>query len=62
MATFSGGETGMSKIASNDEWLAARLELLEDEKAFQKARDDLAHRRRDLPYRQDWVRRHDEYL
>jgi predicted dithiol-disulfide oxidoreductase (DUF899 family) len=52
----------MSKIASNDEWLAARLELLEDEKAFQKVRDDLARRRRDLPYRQDWVRRHDEYL
>jgi predicted dithiol-disulfide oxidoreductase (DUF899 family) len=41
----------MSKIASNDEWLAARLELLQDEKAFQKARDDLARRRRDLPWR-----------
>ena len=68
----------MSKIASNDEWLAARLELLEDEKSFQKARDDLARRRRelpwrkmdteylfdgedDLPYRQDWIKRHDEY-
>ena len=41
----------MRKNASNDEWLAARLELLEDEKMFQKARDDLARRRRELPWR-----------
>jgi len=73
MTTFSGGGTGTSKIVSNDDWLAARLQLLEEEKAFQKVRDDLARRRRDLPwrkinteddlpYRQDWVKRHDEYL
>jgi len=41
----------MNDIVSNDEWLAARLDLLEDEKAFQKARDELARKRRDLPWR-----------
>src|SRR5258707_6117681 len=34
------------------EWLAARLELLEDEKALTRRSDELARRRRELP----WVR------
>jgi len=41
----------MSKIVDNDTWLAARKDLLKEEKAFQKARDELARKRRDLPWR-----------
>lgn len=41
----------MSKIVDNDAWLAARRELLEEEKAFQKTRDELAQKRRSLPWR-----------
>jgi predicted dithiol-disulfide oxidoreductase (DUF899 family) len=41
----------MNKIVDTDAWLAARKELLDEEKAFQTARDDLAKRRRDLPWR-----------
>ena len=41
----------MSNIVDNDAWLAARKELLEEEKAFQKARDELARKRRELPWR-----------
>ncbi|HSY21275.1 MAG TPA: DUF899 family protein, partial [Polyangiaceae bacterium] len=37
---------------TRDEWLAARLELLEAEKAFTRHGDELARRRRALP----WVR------
>ena len=37
------------KIASRDEWLDARKALLDEEKAFQAARDRLAERRRELP-------------
>ncbi len=38
-----------SKIVSREEWLAARLELLEREKAFTRERDELSRRRRELP-------------
>ena len=41
----------MSRIVDNDAWLAARKELLDEEKALQKARDALAQKRRDLPWR-----------
>lgn len=41
----------MHKIATDDEWLAARRKLLGDEKSFQKARDALARQRRELPWR-----------
>ncbi len=41
----------MSKIASDEDWLEARRSLLADEKTFQVARDELAARRRDLPWR-----------
>jgi predicted dithiol-disulfide oxidoreductase (DUF899 family) len=41
----------MSNIVDNDTWLAARKDLLDEEKAFQKARDELAQKRRELPWR-----------
>lgn len=41
----------MHRIATKDDWLAARLESLEEEKAFQRGRDELAKKRRDLPWR-----------
>jgi predicted dithiol-disulfide oxidoreductase (DUF899 family) len=37
------------KIVSHDEWLKARKALLDDEKRFTHARDDLSRRRRELP-------------
>ncbi|MCI0633420.1 MAG: DUF899 domain-containing protein [Actinobacteria bacterium] len=45
------------KTATRDEWLAARLELLEEEKALTRRSDELARRRRELP----WVRMEKEY-
>ncbi len=39
-------------IASHEDWLKARLALLEDEKDLVRRSDALAHRRRELP----WVR------
>jgi predicted dithiol-disulfide oxidoreductase (DUF899 family) len=41
----------MATIASDEEWLAARRALLEEEKALQRARDQLAEKRRRLPWR-----------
>jgi predicted dithiol-disulfide oxidoreductase (DUF899 family) len=37
------------KIASKDEWLAARVALLKKEKAFDRERDALSAERRNLP-------------
>ncbi|MDB5329434.1 MAG: hypothetical protein JWP03_585, partial [Phycisphaerales bacterium] len=45
------------KVASRDEWLAARLELLEAEKEHTRQSDELARRRQELP----WVRIEKEY-
>src|SRR5438093_10854507 len=42
---------------TRDEWLAARLELLEAEKALTRRGDELARRRHELP----WVRIDKEY-
>lgn len=39
----------LPKIASRDEWVAARKRLLDEEKAFTKQRDALSARRRELP-------------
>jgi predicted dithiol-disulfide oxidoreductase (DUF899 family) len=36
-------------VASRDEWLTARLELLEQEKQAMKAQDAVTARRRQLP-------------
>ena len=45
-------------IATHDEWLAARLELLTAEKEHTRLGDDVARRRRDLP----WVRVDADYV
>jgi predicted dithiol-disulfide oxidoreductase (DUF899 family) len=44
-------------IGTREEWLAARLALLKDEKALTRRSDKLARRRQDLP----WVRVDKEY-
>ena len=41
----------MATIATDKEWLAARHALLQEEKALQRARDQLAEKRRRLPWR-----------
>jgi predicted dithiol-disulfide oxidoreductase (DUF899 family) len=38
------------QVVSHDEWLAARTQLLAEEKAFTRLRDQLSKRRRDLPW------------
>ena len=48
----------LPKIASKEEWLKARKELLTDEKALTHARDALAAKRRELP----WVKIEKSYL
>jgi predicted dithiol-disulfide oxidoreductase (DUF899 family) len=45
------------KIGTRDEWRAARLELLEDEKALTRRSDELARQRQELP----WVRIDEDY-
>jgi predicted dithiol-disulfide oxidoreductase (DUF899 family) len=45
------------RTGTREEWLAARLELLEAEKALTRRSDELARRRQDLP----WVRIDKEY-
>jgi predicted dithiol-disulfide oxidoreductase (DUF899 family) len=45
------------RIASRDEWLNARIALLEEEKEFTRRSDELARRRQDLP----WVRIDKDY-
>src|ERR671929_1607281 len=45
------------RIGTREEWLAARLELLKDEKALTHRSDELARRRQELP----WVRIDEEY-
>jgi predicted dithiol-disulfide oxidoreductase (DUF899 family) len=46
------------KIGTRDEWLAARLDLLDAEKALTRRSDELARRRQELP----WVRIDKEYV
>ena len=38
------------KIVNHDEWIAARKAYLAEEKAFSRARDALAKKRRELPW------------
>src|SRR5215472_179712 len=45
------------KTGTREEWLAARLEMLEAEKELTRRSDDLARRRQELP----WVRINKEY-
>jgi predicted dithiol-disulfide oxidoreductase (DUF899 family) len=37
-------------VVSNEQWLECRKKLLEQEKEFSKLRDQLARRRRELPW------------
>ena len=46
------------KVVSTEEWLKARRALLAKEKEFNRLRDDLSARRRDLP----WERVAKQYL
>src|SRR5262249_59604887 len=52
-----GDRTMPHQIASREEWLAARLALLKEEKELTRRSDDLARRRQQLP----WVRADKEY-
>ena len=45
------------KIVSQEEWLAARVRLLKEEKELTRRSDELARRRQELP----WVRVDKEY-
>src|SRR2546429_908130 len=45
------------KTGTREEWLAARLELLKEEKELTRRSDDMARRRQELP----WVRIDKEY-
>jgi predicted dithiol-disulfide oxidoreductase (DUF899 family) len=47
----------MAKTGTREEWLAARLELLEAEKALTRRSDEVARQRQELP----WVRLDKEY-
>jgi predicted dithiol-disulfide oxidoreductase (DUF899 family) len=47
----------LHKVASRDDWLAARLELLEAEKELTRRSDEVARQRQELP----WVRIGKEY-
>lgn len=53
MKTTSAGH----KIASREEWLAARMELLKAEKALTRRSDEVAKQRQELP----WVRIEKDY-
>jgi predicted dithiol-disulfide oxidoreductase (DUF899 family) len=46
------------KVASHDEWLAARKEFLVKEKEFTRLRDELSRKRRELP----WERVEKQYV
>ena len=46
------------KVVSHDEWLAARGQLLAEEKEFTRLRDRLSQRRRELP----WERVEENYV
>ena len=45
------------KTGTREQWLAARLDLLEEEKELTRRSDELARRRQELP----WVRIDKEY-
>ena len=42
------------KIATRDEWMAARLELLDAEKALTRRGDEFARQRQKLPWVKKW--------
>ncbi len=52
------GVSSPHPVVSREQWLAARTALLAEEKKFSSLRDDLARRRRELP----WVKIEKQYL
>src|SRR5215467_9763476 len=54
---MSTNATTQHRIATHDEWLEQRLQLLKDEKELTRRSDELARRRQGLP----WVRIDTEY-
>jgi len=57
MPSYDSDPIQQHPVVSRDEWLAARLQLLEQEKAFNQSRDALTQARRGLP----WVRLEKQY-
>src|SRR5271165_2065312 len=49
MAT-STSKLAVQKVATHDDWVAARVELLKKEKEFTRLRDELSRQRRELPW------------
>ena len=49
MATVTS-KRKLSRVVPQDEWLAARKELLSKEKEFSRLRDELSRQRRELPW------------
>ena len=58
MPSYDSGPIKNHPIVSHEDWLTARVELLEREKEFSRARDAIAKARRDLP----WERVEKNYL
>lgn len=50
MPSYDSGPTRQHPVVSHEQWLAARVALLAEEKAFSRARDDLNRHRRALPW------------
>jgi predicted dithiol-disulfide oxidoreductase (DUF899 family) len=50
MATYDSGPISSHSVVSHDKWLSARTALLEREKAFSHARDEVNRLRRELPW------------
>lgn len=50
MANYDSGPILNHPVVSHDDWLAARIHLLDQEKEFSRARDSLHRARRDLPW------------
>jgi predicted dithiol-disulfide oxidoreductase (DUF899 family) len=50
MATQVTGKTGNPRVTSQAQWLAARKQLLTEEKEFTKLRDEVSRQRRELPW------------
>src|SRR5258705_6321704 len=49
MATMTS-QSELSRVVSETEWIAARKELLKDEKEFTRLRDELSRKRRQMPW------------
>ena len=50
MSSTASSRTIAPQVVSQDQWLAARKQLLKKEKEFTKLRDELSRERRDLPW------------